>query len=306
MKSTKIIFAMFILAMSTVFTVSLNKSMAETTTPTYTIVLKGSDLASTSALNITYSTSASDFTPGSSITFKGTGASLLLSNVDTSKKIISVVWSGAITDSTVTITGNLTGNVNSSSAINVTKVEKSGGVNITSSVQTTSSISNPTTTTTSSSSGTTSGDTGTSSGDTGTSSSGSTSSGGTSSGSTVSEPSISITTVDNVLITSKRVSPIKVKIVGSNFTKASRCSITTSDDTLGKARPNKIVLDKIRKSRFIFVRIPPKTVKDFLENGLEDSLVIDVTCNNGATEAAEILITTDPASIEPVDEPTAE
>jgi len=305
MKSTRIIFAVFILAMSTVFTFGLNKSMAETTTPTYTIVLKGSDLASTSALNITYSTSASDFSPASSITFKGTGASLLLSNVDTSKKIISVVWSGAITDSTITITGNLTGNVNSSSAINVTKVEKSGGVNITSSVQATSSISNPTNTT-SSSSGTTSGDTGTSSGDTGTSSSGSTSSGGTSSGNTVSEPSISIDVIDSVLITSKRVSPIKVKIIGSNFTKASRCSITTSDDTLGKARPNKIVLDKVRKSKFVFVRIPPKTVKDFLENGLEDSLVIDVTCNNGATEAAEILITTDSASIEPVDEPTVE
>jgi hypothetical protein len=303
MKSTKIILAICTLAISTFFTFGLNKSMAQTTSPTYTITLNGSDLASTSALNITYSTSANDFSPASSITFMGTGASLLLSNVDTSKKVISLVWNGAVTDGTITITGNLTGNVNSSSAITVTKVEKSGGANITSSVQATSTITGTTQPTTSSSgntSGTTSGSTGTSSGST------NTSSGGTSSGETASEPSVSIKTVDSVLIKSKRVSPIKVKITGANFTGSSKCTITTSDDSLGRARPNKVVLNKVIKSRFIFVRIPPKTVKDFLENGLEDSLVIDVTCNNGATEAAEILITTDSESIEPVDEPIVE
>lgn len=268
-----------IIAISGVIGLSAN---SQTTTSTYTIVLSGGDLKTTSGVNISYVLSpSSGFQLDSGVTFKANGASLLLSNVDTTKNIISLVWSGTITDGVITITGKLTGSPTASSAISISKVEKGGGVNITSAVQKNVSIElasviatptpeatatpDPTATPTTSSSG----------------------------GDTVdTEPSATLEGPSVIQVLSKRVSPAKLKITGANFDGGSVCTLTSSDDTLLTVRPKKVILDKIRRKKFSFLRIPPKKIKEIVGTDFDDSVVIDVTCNNGASDAIEVEITT--------------
>ena len=159
MKTFKLFsFPAFLLVLSFGLLLSLtNKVVAQTTSSssggtaalaapvpdTYTIKLSGNELKSTTALNITVA-----FTPTGSaqidtgVTFKANGATTLLSDVNSANGLITVVWSGSVTDGVVTISGKLKkGSVTGTPSIAVTKVEKSGGVNITSSLATVASLS---------------------------------------------------------------------------------------------------------------------------------------------------------------------
>lgn len=257
---------------------------SQTSTSTYTITLSGNDLKSTSGLNITYALSpASGFQLDTGVTFKANGATLLLSNVDTTKNLISLVWTGAITDGVITLTGKLTGSPTATSGVSIVKVEKAGGTDITSLVQknvvVTGGTTNPTPTPSPTATPTTSSTSSTSS-----------SSGGDT---TDTEPSVTLEGPSVIQVLSKRVSPAKIKITANNFDKtATKCTLTSSDNTLLTVRPKTVLLDKIRKKKFSFLRIPPKKVKELVGTDFDDSAVIDVTCDNGASDAIEVEITT--------------
>lgn len=272
---------------------------SQTSTSTYTITLTGNDLKSTSGLNLTYALSpASGFQLDTGVTFKANGATLLLSNVDTTKNVISLVWTGAITDGVITLTGKLTGSPTATSAISITKIEKAGGIDITSSVQknvlVTAGSAEPTPTPTPTTSSSSSSSTG------GSSTSSSSSSSSSSSGEIPdTEPFVTLEGPSVIQVLSKRVSPAKLKITASNFEKApTKCTLTSSDNSLLTVRPKTALLDRVRKKKFSFLRIPPKKIKELVGTDFEDSVVIDVTCDNGASDAIEVIITTNAETTE--------
>lgn len=251
---------------------------SQTSTTNYTITLTGSELNSTSGLNITYALSpSSSFQLDTGISFQASGATLLLSNIDVTRNLISIVWSGNITNGVLVLNGKLAGSPTNSSNISIIKIEKAGGGDITNLIQKNVLISTDSTGTTESSPTPT---------PTPTTSS--------SSGSTaITDPVVSLEGPSIIQVLSKRVSPSKLRISASNFNKTpSRCRLTSSDNSLLTVRPKTIFLDKIRKRRFAFVRIPPRKIKEIVNTDFDDSAVIDVTCDNGASEAINVEITT--------------
>ncbi len=306
MKSSKIFTSILLIACLIAFNFSILNVKSQTTTDnTYTIVLKGSSLNSLTALNVSYTLSpTSGFQLDPNVNFKATGATVLLSNVDTAKGIISIVWTGNITDGTITISGKLTGSPTSGSKVNVNKVEKSGGVNITSSVQATSTVNIGSTTPvdTTSSSGSTSS---TSSGN----SSGTTTSSTSSSGSiteTPSEPSVTITGPEQILVQGRRVSPARIRVSAVNFDAPVKCILSSSDTSLGRIKPKTILITKPKSTKLAFLRIPLAKIKEINSTpNFDDSVVVDVTCDNDVSDAIEVIIT-NITSDEPTDETITE
>lgn len=103
---------------------------------TFTITITGDSVNTGMALNVTVAfTDSSVVTLDSGVTFMGTGATQLLTNVDADTGVLSVVWDGAISDNQAVITGMLKpGSMAGTTMINVAKVEASGGIDITDSV----------------------------------------------------------------------------------------------------------------------------------------------------------------------------
>ena len=103
---------------------------------TITITVEGQSVAATNALNVTLGFSDSNVaTLDTGVTFTGAGAAQLLTDVDTGKGLLSVVWSGTITDNKAVITAMLkAGSKAGSTNISVTKVEAAGGTDITGSI----------------------------------------------------------------------------------------------------------------------------------------------------------------------------
>ena len=129
---------------------STSSSTGGLSSDTFDITLMSSTLNSTTALNVYVS-----FSPQSvalldkDITFYGNGIEQLLTDVDTIKNILTVVWMGALTDDTAHIAGMLKpGTLSGSTSISVNKIEAVGGIDITNKVTTTispTSITNSTT-----------------------------------------------------------------------------------------------------------------------------------------------------------------
>ncbi len=103
---------------------------------TFTVTIDGDALAATNALNVTISFSNPNVVQlDSGVTFMGTGATQLLTDVNTASNVLTVVWDGAITDNRAVITGMLkAGTQAGTSTISVSKVEASGGNDITTAV----------------------------------------------------------------------------------------------------------------------------------------------------------------------------
>lgn len=248
---------------------------SQTSPPTYTITLNGNDLKTTSGLNITYALSpASGFQLDTAVTFMANGATLLLSNVDTTKNLISLVWTGTITDGVITVTGKLNTPSVTSPIISITKLEKAGGTDITNLVQKNVVISGASTEATPTPEPTPE----------------ATPEPTPDPSST--DPSITLEGPNAIQILSKRVSPARLKLTSSNFDSQTKCTLTSSDPTLLTVRPKNHFLDKTKVRRFSFLRIPPKKIKEILGTTFEDSVVVDVTCDNGASDAIEVIITT--------------
>ena len=98
-------------------------STTGSTIDTFTINLNGGTLNSATALNITIGIAGGSAQLDNAVTFKGNGASLLLSDVNSSTNVITVVLNGSITDGKATIIGKLkAGSVNGNPTISVVEM----------------------------------------------------------------------------------------------------------------------------------------------------------------------------------------
>ena len=113
---------------------------------TITVTVNGDSVNSTNALNVTLSFSDSTVaTLDTGVTFMGTGAAQLLTDVNTQTNVLTAVWDGTITDGAAVLTAMLKpGTMAGTTTIAVTKVEAAGGLDITESVASTVSPSSVT------------------------------------------------------------------------------------------------------------------------------------------------------------------
>ena len=102
----------------------------------FTVTIDGAGVGQTSALNLTVAfTDSAVATLDTGVTFMGTGATQLLTDVNPTTGVLTAVWSGTITDNKAVITGMLKpGSKGGTTMIGISKVEASGGTDITSSV----------------------------------------------------------------------------------------------------------------------------------------------------------------------------
>lgn len=122
---------------------------------TFTVTVTGEAVNATNALNVTVQFSdPAVVSLDTGVTFMGTGATQLLTDVNATTGILTAVWDGTITDGQAVITGMLkAGTMGGTSTISVSKVEASGANDITSAIVATV---NPSTVTNSSESSSTS------------------------------------------------------------------------------------------------------------------------------------------------------
>jgi hypothetical protein len=92
-------------------------------------------LGTSKALNITISINGGSAQLLKGVTFKANGAAQLLTDVDLTSNVISVTWTGSITDGKATIQGKIDPiSVSGNPTITVTKIQTLGGQEITSEV----------------------------------------------------------------------------------------------------------------------------------------------------------------------------
>lgn len=117
------------------FSKSTAETIPSTNIDTYTINLSGSELNNVSGLNIKVTIPGKDADIKTGITFKATGASVLLSTVtgpSSEEYTISLVLNGMITDGKATITGKFEDNsIISGAQFLVTQITRDGGADIT-------------------------------------------------------------------------------------------------------------------------------------------------------------------------------
>ena len=103
---------------------------------TITVSVNGQSVNETNAINVTLAFSDSAVASlDSGVTFMGTGATQLLTDVNTMTNVLTAVWDGTITDSVATITAMLkAGSKAGSTNISVTKVEAAGGQDVTTNI----------------------------------------------------------------------------------------------------------------------------------------------------------------------------
>ncbi|GEM_PF-2566734 len=103
---------------------------------TFTVTVTGNAVKQTNALNVTVAFSDSTVaTLATGVSFMGTGATQLLTDVNVGTGVLTAVWDGSITDGVATITGMLAaGSMGGRTNLAVTKVEAAGGTDITTNV----------------------------------------------------------------------------------------------------------------------------------------------------------------------------
>lgn len=293
MKKINIIAAVLIMLVVSFNLMSL-KGFSQSTGPldTYTITLtnksgKTSLNSPTSALNIKVAPGGQGVSGlDTGVSFKATGATGLLTNIDSMTNVITVVWSGGISDGKATITGMLKQGNTIAPNFTVTKVEKDGGEDITENLNITVNLSSsvPVSSSSSSSSGSVSSS---SSSGGGTTTSTSSSSGGFIS---AKEPSITLSGPEQFLVKRPGLNTFKLKVKGANFTAATRCEIDISDDSLLRVKPRRFILRPTRISGALLAKVPSSTVRDLLNEQSFDIATVDVSCSNDASDSIDIII----------------
>lgn len=243
------------------------------TVDTYVISISGNALNSTTALNLTVAfdnNGSVEFQ--STVTLKGNGAAQLLSEVK--GNLITVLWSGAISDGKATVTGKFKpGTVTGNPTITVTKVEAAGGNDITNSVVavvTTLNSKVPVATPTPSPSV-------------------------SPSPSPVASPTPSPTPEEALKITAPDTYNIraginffKLRADAVQFKSTTDCDISTSDESFLKVRPSTFILSPFRKRKIFIARIPSSQALSLQSN---KKITITATCKNNASDKAVVLIT---------------
>ncbi len=265
-----------------------SNALAETATDTFSITVNGSALNTTNALNITVGFNGGTAQVDSGVSFKGTGATQLLTDVNSTTGLITVVWTGNITDGKATITGKIkAGSKTGNPVMEIKKVEAAGGKDITSQVTSSATITtpqltaSPTPTPIASPTPTTS--------PTPTASPMPTATSTPTPGQEVA--SLTLTGPETYTLKKDRLNFFKVLVTGSNFNKTSKCTVSTSDDSLAKPRPVKFLLSSARNKKVVILRVPSLSVSEFVDQGLEDILTVSVSCSNGAEADTDVIIT---------------
>ncbi len=253
----------------------------------FTITINGAALNATNGLNITVSFTGGTAELDKGVSFKANGAAQLLTDINSATKLITVVWTGAVTDGKATITGKIkAGSKTGNPTLSVVKVEAAGGKDITTSVTSQATISSSTPTPTPSAtpspipSATPS----------------ATPLATPSATPDKNKPGLTLKGPDNLLLTSGRLNFFKLTATGANFTTTSKCTISVSDDTLAKVKPSSFLLNQSRNKKIILVRIPSLTVAEFIRDGLEDVLTVSASCTNGAEDEIDVVISSGASS----------
>ena len=76
-----------------------------------------------------------------------------------------------------------------------------------------------------------------------------------------------------------------------NFSSSSTCDLTSSDDSLVKFKSKRFSLSSSKTKKTIKVRVPLTGALDLITNSTSKTVTISITCNNGASEQADVLIT---------------
>ena len=269
------------------------KGFGQSTGPldTYTITLtnksgKISLNSPTSALNIKVAPGGQGVSGlDTGVSFKATGATGLLTNIDSTTNVITIVWSGGISDGKATITGMLKQGNTIAPDFTVIKIEKDGGKDITGDLNIAVNLSSSVPVSSSSSSSSGSVSSSSSSGDTATTSS---SSGGSISSN---DPSVTLSGPEEFVVKRPGSNIFKLKVKGSKFSKTSRCEIEVSDDSLLRIRPKRFLLRAARSSGTLLAKVPNIAVKDLIETNSFDIVTVDLSCSNDASDSIDIIIT---------------
>ena len=246
----------------------------------YNIDLNGNVLNTLTALNITVSTGGSSTKLKPGVTFKANGASLILSDVNYSTGVISLVWTGNITDGKLTISGKLNP-VSILPQLTITRIEAAGGRDITGEVTVSIKAASsspppatptPTPTTTPISATPTP----------------------TPVTSNENLPSIKLSGPDILNVNIPRQRRAAIRVLASNFKKTTRCTAVSSDKTIIRVSPKMFPLGPVLKRGVLVVKVNPLVVSSIL-NGetTEESVTINVDCENGAEAVKEIIITSE-------------
>ncbi len=242
---------------------------------TYTIDITGDTLNTITALNITVSiaNNATQLQPG--VIFMANGASLLLSDVKASTGVVSVVWTGNITDGKLTVSGKLTP-VSTAPEISVSKIEAAGGKDITAEVTSTITTSASTTQST----------------PTPTAVPSATPEGTPTPTPVSSGPSITISAPDEIDVSNPRQRRAIVRVAASNFARGfTRCTARTSDRTVLRISPRVFPLGQNLRNARLVARVHPFVVSSLLDDEIfEETATINISCRNGAQASKEITI----------------
>ena len=269
--------------------ISTTSNVVDTYTITLTNNTASNDVLKTlNGLNITVVFNNGAAKLDSGVNFKASGASKLLGETNADTGVISIALNGAITGGSAEISGMLKpGSVTGNPTISVTKIEKSGGVNITNDVKAVAVLSSsqaiqPSITNTGQNSGNNS---------SGSNNSGNIGHNGDDSGdgdTNISE--IEIAGPEEIDLSLKGLNGAKFKVTYPDLTSVVKCEVETSDDSLLRIRPKKFLLSPLKKSKAIVGKVPRVTVKNFVKNKDSDIVTIDVTCSDDAVGETEVLI----------------
>lgn len=235
---------------------------------TYTINLSGSVLGTEKALNITISISGGSAQLLKGVTFKANGASQLLTDVDLSANIVSVSWTGAITDGKATVTGKIDSNsVVGNPILTVTKIQGVGGTDLTTTITATvvtssSTLPLPTPSPSPSPSPTPE----------------------------AIGASVSINAPDSVNVPGRRRRSgiVDFTIEGSNFASKEICELNTKPADLLILRPKRVKLEGVSDEKDVVGFYSVKKIRRFIkQNNLPRAvdITLDITCPGGAKDS---------------------
>ncbi|GEM_PF-3393698 len=248
----------------------------------YSINLSGNVLNTVTAINITTSVAGNSTKLKPGVTFKANGASLILSDVNPSTGVISLVWSGNITDGKLTVSGKINP-VSTLPQLTITRIEAAGGKDITGEVTAlikAASPSPPPITLTPTPTPTTT----------------PVESTPTPTPVILNEnlPSIQLSGPDILNVDIPRQRRTIIRVLASKFSKTTRCTADSSDKTIARVSPRMFPLGPVLKRRVLIVKINPAVISSILNGEITEEIVtIDVNCGNGAEAFKEIIITSE-------------
>lgn len=260
------------------FNNSFGQGTPTTTPDSYSITLNGSSLNSAKALNITFNITGGAAELESGFTLKATGASILLSNVDAVNKIITVVFTGLVTDGKVTISGKLkAGSVTGSPILSIVKVAKDGDVDLTSGLTiepllSQAPASTPTPTPTPEATPTP------------------TPEATPIPTSTPVGESLRITGPDEIEVAESGLNISKFFVRQTGVKSVTRCTISSSESFL-KLRPKRFPLGSIIKKKRIIAKISLKDALELIDEEFEGTATISATCKNGLSASKAVTVT---------------